>query len=44
MDNRAVEIFNLQWIHQKLAHHDLLKEKTLSTVQYNAKLLKAKTI
>ena len=30
MGIRAVEIFNLKW-----AHHDLLKEKTLSAVQYS---------
>ena len=42
MDIRAVEIFNLHWGHWELAHHDLLKEKTLSAIQYNAKLLKAK--
>ena len=32
MGIRAVEIFNLKW-----AHHDLLKEKTLSAVQKQSK-------
>ena len=35
MDIRAVEIFNLQRGQGELTHHDLLKEKTFSDLQYN---------